>query len=84
MISRLGFPIVCLVLALPLTAAAQSDDATYCKQLSDLYRRTSPTSATPDVVVPTAIAKCDAGDTSEIPIIEKALKDSKVNLPSRG
>ena len=34
--------------------------------------------------VPVAMAKCDAGDPAVgIPILEKALKDAKVNLPPR-
>jgi hypothetical protein len=29
------------------------------------------------------VAKCQAGDTSGIPVIERALKDAKVELPPR-
>jgi hypothetical protein len=83
MTSAIKLPITCLVLALPLAAAAQSDDAKYCAALSDLYRKTIARESTPNAEVPVAIAKCQAGDTSGIPVIEKALKDSKVELPSR-
>jgi hypothetical protein len=75
--------IACLALALPLAAATQSADAMYCQALADVYRKTDPKIEIADVEVATSIAKCQAGDTSGIPVIEKALKDAKVELPSR-
>jgi hypothetical protein len=73
----------CFALALPVAAFAQSADAKYCQALADLYRTTSAHDATPNAEVPIAVAKCQAGDTSGIPVIEKALKDAKVELPPR-
>jgi hypothetical protein len=70
--------------ALPFAAAAQSNDAKYCKALSDTYRQTVAKDTTPNADVPVAMAKCEAGDPAVgIPILEKALKDAKVNLPPR-
>jgi hypothetical protein len=67
----------------PFAAFGQSADAKYCMALSDLYRKTSPKTESPDAEVPAAMAKCRAGDTSGIPVLEKALTDSKVTLPPR-
>jgi hypothetical protein len=74
--------VACLVLGLPLTAAAQSNDVAYCRALSHAYRSTAPKTQTPSVEIPVAIAKCHAGDTSGIATLEKALRDAKVELPS--
>jgi hypothetical protein len=85
------------LLALPFAAAltlgpayAQSPDAAYCKALTDKYttyvhdkdsHRPMPSNAGID----TAIAKCQAGDTAAgIPVLEKALTNAQVALPSRG
>ena len=69
----------------PFTATAQSNDAKYCKALSDTYRKTLAREATPRAEVPVAIAKCEAGDTAAgIPVVlEKAPTDAKVTLPPR-
>jgi hypothetical protein len=77
---------VCLIAGMalaPFAAFGQSADAKYCQALSDLYRRTSPKDSTPDAEVPAAMAKCQAGDMSGIPVLEKALTDGKVTLPPR-
>ena len=70
-------------IGVPFTAVAQSADAKYCQALADVYRKTVAHDTTPNAAVPTAIAQCQAGDTSGIPVIEKALKDAKVDLPPR-
>lgn len=75
--------IACFALTLPVTAFAQSADAKYCQALADVYRKTSAHDATPNAGVPIAVAKCQAGDTSGIPVIEKALRDAKVEIPPR-
>ena len=82
-----------LGLALPQTAAAQArpDDRQYCDALIQLYRTyvneptqgrmQRPFNVEPEV----AISKCKAGDTATgIPILERSLRDNKINLPSRG
>jgi hypothetical protein len=73
------------VLVLPFTAVAQSDDAKYCHALSEAYRHGTSRKIYPPVEVPVAMAKCEEGDTAAgIPILEKALRDAKINLPPRG
>jgi hypothetical protein len=69
----------------PVTASAQSPDAAYCSTLIKLYRSTVSTHEDPTVTVPAAMAKCHEGDTAAgIPVLEQALKDARVTLPSRG
>jgi hypothetical protein len=82
-----------LGLALPQTAAAQSrpNDRQYCDALVELYRayvnepmqgrQQRPPNVEPEV----GISKCQTGDTATgIPILEKALRDSRITLPARG
>jgi len=86
------FLIACTAAALPLaaamaplSAAAQSGDAAYCKALSATYRSSIPKTQLPTVAVPVAMAKCDAGDPADaIPVLEQALKAGQVTLPPRG
>jgi hypothetical protein len=83
--------IACTAIALPLavsivplTAAAQSADAAYCKALSNTVRNTVPKGQSPTVAVPVAIAKCESGDTAAgIPVLEQALRNAQITLPSR-
>jgi hypothetical protein len=76
---------------LPLSTAAQaqSDDAAYCAQLSDLYRRYLGNSAEgrqfPDAAASVAIDDCQKGNTAVgIPVLEKKLRDARFTLPKRG
>jgi hypothetical protein len=70
-------------LLLPFAASAQSNDAKYCSALSDTYKRyvggsdAQHKGAMPNATVTTAMDKCD------IPVLEKALTDAKVELPKR-
>ncbi|HLG46120.1 MAG TPA: hypothetical protein VKY24_07765 [Reyranella sp.] len=75
--------------ALPLAAAAQSDNAAYCKALIQSYQRYviktgshSPNTGGLDGQV--AMEHCRAGDTSGIPVLEQKLRDAGVQLPARG
>lgn len=70
-------------IALPFAASAQMSDADYCNKLSSTYRSVVMSNATPDASVPEAMSKCSNDPASAIPILEKALKDNKVTLPSR-
>jgi hypothetical protein len=77
-------------LMLPVVAFAQSNDAKYCEALTSKYqqyagaREQQHRGQMLDATIGTAIAKCKAGDTATgIPVLEKALKDAKVDLPSR-
>ena len=78
------FSAVAVALSLPLAAAfAQSDDVSYCKQLSasvrTVTRGNDPSGPTAD-----AMAKCNFNPSAGIPVLEKVLADNKVSLPPRG
>jgi len=74
--------IVCASIALPFAAFAQSADAKYCEALSVEYRKLNTDASTGPQA--DAMAQCKAGNTAAgIPVLEKALKDGKVTLPSR-
>ena len=70
-------------IVLPFTAFAQTSDADYCNKLSATYRSVVMGNATPDATGPAALSKCSTDPASAIPILEKALKDNKVTLPTR-
>jgi hypothetical protein len=82
-----------VALALPVAAFAQSGDASssdvkYCTALIAKYEQyldqSSKRGQQPQGLdARTGIEKCKAGDTSGIPVIEKALKDAKYDLPPR-
>ncbi|MDP1839289.1 MAG: OmpA family protein [Reyranella sp.] len=66
-----------------MVPAATTNDMAYCRSLAALWRKTS-TASPAQGPVPDAIAQCDAGNTAAgIPVLEKALTDSKVQLPPR-
>ena len=85
--------IVCVSLALPVlafaqTAATTASDAKYCAALSDKYATYvggagSGKREDQNIDARLAVDKCKAGDTSGIPALEKALKDAKLDLPPR-
>jgi hypothetical protein len=78
--TTLTFLVTCASLVLPFAGFGQSADAKYCEALSMKYREVSSFQSDS----PQAVAICKAGDTaSGIPVLEKALKDAKVPLPSR-
>jgi hypothetical protein len=67
----------------PLTALGQSADANYCQLLADL-NRASDDSPNMDAAVSEAINQCNKGNTAAgIPVLEKALVDTKLTLPPR-
>ena len=75
---------------LPLGAVAQTSDAAYCKALTQKYATYvsnmsighSAGSGTIDASV--AIAQCKDGNTaSGIPVLEKKLRDARIDLPPR-
>ena len=80
-----------LATASPLTASAQTSDAAYCQALAQKYQvyvsnmavGRSPGSGTIDGTV--AIEQCKAGNTAAgIPVLERKLRDAKIDLPPRG
>jgi hypothetical protein len=75
-------------ISLPGLAFAQSSDAAYCKALVDQYEHylnsglrfgEQPQS----LQSKTSAAECRAGDPRGIPGLEQALRDAKIDLPSR-
>jgi hypothetical protein len=73
---------VCVGIALPSAAMAAMTDAQYCEALSVEYRKLNTEASTGPQA--DAMAQCKAGNTAAgIPVLEKALKDGKVTLPSR-
>jgi hypothetical protein len=78
-----------LALSLPFAAAAQSNDTKYCSDLSTKYERylgqsldRSPQPQSLDAKI--AVGKCGAGETAAtIPVLEKALRNGKIELPPR-
>lgn len=71
-------------------AAAPLTDAQYCGALVkryDIYLNKDGQHGgmrSTDAAANVAAAKCRAGDSSGIPDLERALKDARVDLPSRG
>ena len=70
-------------IALPFTAFAQSSDVDYCNKLSATYRSVVMGNATPQAQIPEVMSKCSSSPATSIPVLEKALTDNKVTLPSR-
>jgi hypothetical protein len=77
------------VAALPISAAAQSDDKAYCAQLGALASRYIRSAggdggSAPDLNVLGAITDCDRGRYDKgIPYLEGRLRGAGVTLPSR-
>jgi hypothetical protein len=70
-------------IVLPFGTFAQTSDVDYCNKLSATYRSVVMGNSTPDATIPEAMSKCSSAPASAIPILEKALKDNKVTLPTR-
>jgi len=64
-------------------AFAQADDVAYCKVLGEIYLAKVMKTDVPTGQVPWAIDRCQAEPASSIVILQKALTDAKVQLPSR-
>lgn len=79
-----------LVLSVSSAVPAQADDAAYCSALIQKFYRyvikigsQSPNTGSLDGNV--AVEQCRAGNTAAgIPVLEKKLRDAKVDLPARG
>ncbi len=76
-----------LATTLPGGAVAQSDDAAYCAELSNLYRRylgNTGDRVIPDLTAAVAMDQCQRGNYAEgIPPLEKKLRDARCTLPKR-
>jgi hypothetical protein len=75
--------VISAAIVLPFGALAQTADVDYCNKLSATYRSVVMGNSTPDATIPEAMSKCSSSPASAIPILEKALKDNKMTLPSR-
>ena len=75
--------IVTLVLFLPSVAFSQVDDATYCQTLSDTYLAALGDSADTAGAIPAAISMCATTPAAAIPILQLALSDNNVTVPSQ-
>ena len=86
---------VCLATGLALAfispVYAQGNDVAYCHALASKYQRYLAYGAggrhggvdDQNIDARLAVDKCNAGDTSGIPVLEQALKDGKIELPAR-
>ncbi len=77
-----------LCLLLPAEAFSQSNDVTYCAELTAMYRKylgqTSSRQSMPDAAASQAIDACERGNTAAgIPVLEKRLTDARFSLPKR-
>ena len=82
--------IIGFTIMLPVAAMAQTNDQAYCKALSQKYRAyigdlsTSRTASTSALDAQLAIEQCKAGNAgAAIPVLEKKLRDARIDLPPR-
>jgi hypothetical protein len=86
----INWPAAAVAALLPFGAFAQTSDADYCKALTQKYETyvsnmsvgRSAGSGTIDASV--AISQCRDGNTAGIPVLEKKLRDARIDLPPRG
>ena len=83
--------LVPLAVLIPVGASAQMGDADYCKALTQKYEvyisniSVGRSPVTRAIDGSNAIEKCKSGNTAAgIPVLEKKLRDAKVDLPPRG
>lgn len=82
------FFLAVIVLMVPAMAFAQMSDADYCSALTQRYQTYVYNAATsrnpPSPDAENAIAQCKAGNTAAgIPVLEKKLRDARIDLPKR-
>ena len=75
-------------LLVPAMASAQSNDAAYCAALVKKYEsyldmNASRSQQPQSVDARVGVEQCKAGDSRGIAAIEKALKNARIDLPSR-
>jgi hypothetical protein len=78
-----------LALVLPFATAAHANDVTYCKALAAKYEATLVKTAghnpSPGTVEGNVAAyQCNQGNTAGIPVLERKLRNGKIELPARG
>ena len=76
---------------IPFGAWAQSSGADYCRALAQKYETyvanmsIGHTPGSPTIDGSVAIAKCKEGNTAAgIPVLERKLRDARIDLPPRG
>ncbi len=78
-----------LGLLLSLGAPAQADDATYCRALAQQYQRyvvkldSGHTVQRGPLDASVALEQCRNGNPAGIPVLERELRNAKVDLPAR-
>jgi hypothetical protein len=81
---------VLLLAALPAASFAQSPDTSYCNALGATYDKyvNNPSGGRgnypANVTISDARLKCATNPAAGIPVLERALKDARVDLPPRG
>ena len=79
-----------LGLLLSLGAPAHADDATYCRALAQQYQRyvvkldSGHTVQRGPLDANVALEQCRNGNPAGIPVLERELRNAKVDLPARG
>ena len=86
--TRKPLPFMALLIFFAAPSAAVADDASYCAELSELYRRyllgSGDGNKFPDVTASVAMDQCARGNYAEgIPPLEKKLRDARFTLPKR-
>jgi hypothetical protein len=76
---------------IPFGASAQATDADYCRALTQKYetyvanKSVGHTAGSPTIDGSVAISQCKDGNTAAgIPVLERKLRDARVDLPPRG
>jgi len=64
--------------------AQTSQQLTYCKALTTSYRTAVSSGAAPMQKLEAATVECSTNPTGSIPVLERGLKEMKVELPTRG
>ena len=85
-------PVFALVLSLLLSLGgpAQADDVAYCRALADTYERyvikveSGHTVQRGSTSASVALEQCRNGNTAGIPVLERELRNARVDLPARG
>lgn len=83
----IGLSLVAMPFAIA-PASARSDDSAYCGKLAKTYQNYIAQTGRHGAMeqngpAEVAISKCQAGDYSGIPVLEKQLTDARFDLPAR-
>ena len=79
-----------LALLISLNAPARADDVAYCRALAQTYERyvvkvdSGHTVQRGSTGASVALEQCRNGNTAGIPVLERELRNARVELPARG